>query len=278
MIWRLSGAVLRAVLMATLVMTPALILAEPGEDAGQFVVFMALLAGVLTFMEYRSTWPVVVEFRDAPPFNRIRFIALFATVAAIALIFRGDAEPSTLTRVLALIGTRVSHLLDFPYSPVRLVLITLGDMVSVQTLEQARVAAGLSYLVSLLMLVALALAMWRRGWPLTREGFNVWVNLPVFDPAAGGDLVRRLDRDAQINLILGFLLPFIIPAIVQLVAGAVDFAHLDSPRAMIWVVAAWAFLPASLLMRGMALLRLSHLIAAQRARAGTDTDAALRHV
>lgn len=276
MFLRLSGAVLRAVLMATLVMTPALILSEPGEDAGQFVVLMALLAAVLTFMEYRAAWPVVVEFRDAPPFNRIRYVALFVTVAALALIFRGDAEPSTLTQLLALVGTRVAQLLDFPYSPVRLVLITLGDMVSDTTQHQARIAAGLSYLISLMMLVALALAMWRRSWPLTRDGFNVWVNLPVFDPAAGGDLVRRLDRDAQINLILGFLLPFMIPAVVRLVAGAVDFAHLDSPQAMIWVVAAWAFLPASLLMRGMALMRLSQLIAAQRARAGDE--AALGHI
>lgn len=275
MIWRLSGAALRALLMAALVLTPALILSGPGEDTGQMVVLMALIAGLLTFLEYRSAWPVVVEFRDAPPFNRIRFVALFVTVLSLSLIFRGDETPSTLTRLLVTLGTSMSHLLDFPYSPVRLVTITLADMVDGATLDRARIAAGLSYLVSLAMLAALALAMWRRGWPLTREGFNVWVNLPVFDPA-GGDLVRRLDRDAQINLILGFLLPFMIPAVVRLVAGAVNFAHLASPQALIWVVAAWAFLPASLLMRGMALMRLSHLIAVQRARAGDES--ALRHV
>jgi len=275
MLWRLSGAVLRAVLMAALVAVPALML--PGsDDTGQIVMLMALLAGVLTFLEYRAAWPIVVEFRDAPPFNRIRFVALFVTVAALALIFRGGDDPSTLTRLLAFLGTRVSHLLDFPYSPVRLVVISLSDMVGPETLEQARVAAGLSYLISLLMLTALALAMWLKGWPLTRDGFNVWVNLPVFDPAAGGDLVRRLDRDAQVNLILGFLLPFLIPATVRLVADVVSFTHLASPQAMIWVVAAWAFLPASLLMRGMALMRLSHLIAAQRQREGAE--AALHHV
>lgn len=279
MFLRLTGALLRAVLMGALVATPALMLSGSGDDSGQMVVFMAILAGVLTFLEYRAAWPVVVEFRDAPPFNRIRFVALFVTVAALALIFRGEAEPSTLTRLLGFIGAQVAGWADFPYSPVRLLTLTLADLVDPATAERVRIAAGLSYLISLAMLLTLALVMWRSHWPLRREGFNVWVNLPVFDPAAGGDLVRRLDRDAQVNLILGFLLPFVIPAVVSLAAGLVDFARLTSPQAVIWVVAAWAFLPASLLMRGMALMRLGQLVAAQRARQGTEEDeAALHHV
>lgn len=279
MFLRLTGALLRAVLMGALVATPALMLAGSRDDSGQMVVFMAILAGVLTFLEYRAAWPVVVEFRDAPPFNRIRFVALFVTVAALALIFRGEAEPSTLTRLLGFIGAQVAGWADFPYSPVRLLTLTLADLVDPATAERVRIAAGLSYLISLAMLLTLALVMWRSHWPLRREGFNVWVNLPVFDPAAGGDLVRRLDRDAQVNLILGFLLPFVIPAVVSLAAGLVDFARLTSPQAVIWVVAAWAFLPASLLMRGMALMRLGQLVAAQRARQGTEEDeAALHHV
>ncbi len=277
MFMRLTGALLRAVFMGALVATPALMLSGSGDDTGQMVVFMAILAGVLTFLEYRAAWPVVVEFRDAPPFNRIRFVALFVTVAALALIFRGEADPSTLTRLLGHLGAQVAGWADFPYSPVRLLTLTLSDMVDPATAQRVRIAAGLSYLISLAMLLTLALVMWRSGWPLRREGFNVWVNLPVFDPAAGGDLVRRLDRDAQVNLILGFLLPFVIPAVISLVAGVVDFTRLTSPQAVIWVVAAWAFLPASLLMRGMALMRLGHLVAAQRARQGGD-EAALHHV
>jgi hypothetical protein len=48
---------------------------------------------------------------------------------------------------------------------------------------------------------------------------------------------------------------------------------LDNPHTMIWTVAAWAFLPASLFMRGIAMHRIATLIAVKRAReAEFDTD------
>ena len=48
---------------------------------------------------------------------------------------------------------------------------------------------------------------------------------------------------------------------------AVDYdveVTLDNPQTMIWIVAAWAFLPASLLMRGLALGRIAELIERKR--------------
>ena len=59
------------------------------------------------------------------------------------------------------------------------------------------------------------------NWPSRSGAFNVWVNLPTFDPTAGGDVVDRLDRDARINIALGFLLPFLIPE------GDLPFANGD---------------------------------------------------
>ena len=44
------------------------------------------------------------------------------------------------------------------------------------------------------------------NWPVRQGAFNVWVNLPLFDPTAGGDVIYRLQRDARINIALGFLL------------------------------------------------------------------------
>ncbi len=77
----------------------------------------------------------------------------------------------------------------------------------------------------------------------------------------------RLYRDAQFNLILGFLLPFIIPASVKMASDLFDPISLTHSHTLIWTMTAWAFLPASLLMRGIALNRVAHMISQQRLRA-----------
>jgi len=95
----------------------------------------------------------------------------------------------------------------------------------------------------------------------------VWVNLPLFDPTTGGDVLQRLSRDARINIVLGFLLPFAIPAVVKLAADLVNPITLENPQTLIWTMSAWAFLPASMIMRGIALQRIADMIRDQRKRA-----------
>ena len=80
---RLAGAALRAFLVMVLVATPSVILSGQGADGREVVALMALFAGVLTFVEYNATYPGLVEFRDAPPFNRIRFLMLFLSVDTV---------------------------------------------------------------------------------------------------------------------------------------------------------------------------------------------------
>ena len=106
-----------------------------------------------------------------------------------------------------------------------------------------------------------------KRWPKRNGTFNVWINLPTFDPTVGGDVVVRLNRDSQINLILGFLLPFVIPAVIKLISIFVSPVSLNDPQTLIWVITAWAFLPASLLMRGVALSRVAQMIHRQRKEA-----------
>jgi hypothetical protein len=131
--------------------------------------------------------------------------------------------------------------------------------------DRVRATVAMAYSISLLMVGSFALAIRRGNWP-GRRGFNVWVNLPQFDPTAGGDVVLRLRRDAQVNLALGLLLPLIAPFAADLLAVPFDGAALREPAALVWLVMAWAFVPASLAMRGLALNRLAWLIAAHRAR------------
>jgi hypothetical protein len=115
------------------------------------------------------------------------------------------------------------------------------------------------------------------GWPSRLTSFNVWINLPTFDPTSGGDVVQRLRRDARFNIILGILLPFFIPAAFRLTSLSFQPVSLESPQTLIWLMTAWAFLPASLLMRGVAMGRIAGMIADKRRRSARAASAELAH-
>lgn len=267
MISRVAGALGRALFVLFLIGMPSLLLPNTHSDMTVVVSLVALVAAVFTFVEYSSSYPSVVEFRDAPPFNRIRFFALLATVFALSVIHRGAPELSTLTRMFTVIGTDIGYLIDFPYSPVRLIVLMLPADAEPGLVDSVRTAAGISYAVSIISLAVFVLAMRFNRWPGRTGGFNVWTNLPTFDPTAGGDVVERLNRDATANLIFGFLLPFLIPAIVKATGTIFNPISLEDPHTLIWMMTAWAFLPASLLMRGLAMGRVAEMISNQRRRA-----------
>ncbi|WP_458791741.1 hypothetical protein [Yoonia sp. MH D7] len=264
---RLPGALARAALVVLMIITPSVILPMSGVDATQIVTLVAIFAACFTIVEYSASSPSIVEFRSAPPFNRLRFGALLVTVMSLSVIFSPTNDASTITVLIQEIGQRIGASIDFPYSPVRLFMLSLPAGMTAGELERVRTAAGLSYLISLLSLGVFVVLLRMRGWPRNTGAFNVWVNLPTFDPTAGGDVVARLNRDSQVNLILGFLLPFIVPAVLQVMTRMVGQIPLDDPQTLIWAVTAWAFLPASLLMRGIALSRVAQMIYIQRKRA-----------
>jgi hypothetical protein len=261
---QLTGAFLRACLVIFLVAAPSVLLSAVSPEGKQMVALVALFAGVLTFIEYNAVYPGLVEFRNAPPFNRIRFGMLFLMILALSLLERGVSTPSTLTDLVTAVGALIGMSMDFPYSPVRLVVLTMSEGASPAQVEVIRSAAGLAYLISLVSL-ALFMALIKAGhWPKRGAVFNVWVNLPTFDPAGGGDVVDRLNRDARVNIALGFLLPFLIPAVVGI--GFENMAHVpsSSQQTLVWTVTAWAFLPASLFMRGIAMGRIADMIRDKR--------------
>jgi hypothetical protein len=264
---RLIGALLRAVLVVALVAAPSLLLPTVSDNGRQAVALVAIFVGAFVLVEYGSTYPGLVEFRHAPPFNRLRFLCILATVSVTTILVRGVSAATPLTRAVEAVGVVVGNAIDFPYSPVRLLLMLLpanADPVAVHVL---RAAAGLCCLIALITL-AIFLVLVRAGvWPGSGGAFNVWVNLPTFDPTPGHDVVVRLERDARLNIALGFLLPFLSPAVFK--AAAVGFipVALDHPQMLIWTMAAWSFLPLSLLMRGIAMARLAEMIRTSRARA-----------
>lgn len=275
MIAKLFGAFVRAILVMVMITTPSLILPRVASDTTEVIALVAIFAALLTFFEYASTYPGLVEFRDAPPFNRLRFLSLFVTIFLLSIIVRGRSDPTTLTTFIDVMGNRLGEAIDVPYSPVRLVVLMLPEDMSLEHLMLVRTAAGISYLVSLLTLAVFVVVMRTIGWPSKMGTFNVWVNLPTFDPTTGGDVVQRLQKDARFNIAIGFLLPFIIPAGVKMAALSFQPITLESPQTLIWTMAAWAFLPASLFMRGVAMGRIAQMIADKRRQNNLAAEAEL---
>lgn len=272
MITRITGALVRAGLVALLVAVPSLLLDRVGPDATQVTALLALFAAGLTLFEYASHYPSLVEFRDAPPFNRLRFGTLFLTVFLLTMLCRGQTDPNALTMFTESVGRVIGAAIDFPYSPVQLVLLSLPKSVSPEHVDLVRSAAGIAYLISLLSLAFFVIAIRAGGWPTRSGAFNVWVNLPTFDPTRGGDVVDRLNRDARLNITLGFLLPFIAPAVAKMAAVVFSPFAMEAPQTLIWTMAAWAFLPSSLFMRGIAMSRIASMIEEKRRRTSEARD------
>lgn len=266
MIVRLTGAILRALLIALAIATPSILLPDVGADTAQVVVLVALAAGLFTFAEYYSQFPSILEFRFAPPVNRLRYFTMFAMVLMLTVYFSGAALETPIAFLLMKVAGLMAQAVDFPFSPVRLVILALPADTSAETIDMVRAAAGISYVVGLIGLVAFGVLVRIYGWPVRFGSFNVWINLPLFDPTGGGDVIQRLKRDGIVYVVLGFLLPFLLPAFVKLAGAVVDLSGIGNPHTLIWVMTAWAFLPANLIMRGVALTRIADIIEEKRRR------------
>ena len=258
---------MRGLLVALMIATPALMLPGVSADTTQIILLVALLAAFLVFIEYNSNFPSIIEFRNAPPLNRLRFCGAFVTVFLLTVICSGLTQPTLMTGATTSVARLVGQVLDFPFSPVRLVVLALPPELPEASLRIVRAAAGLSYLIALFTCGIFVLMVRLFGWPSSRNGaFNVWINLPLFDPTAGGDALTRLQRDARINMVLGILLPFVLPAVAKLASQVIGPITLHEPQTLIWTMTLWAFLPASLLMRGIAMGKVAHMIQEKRRR------------
>ena len=183
--------------MAVLVATPALVLPDITSDAQQFAFICAFFAASLVFIEYFSAYPSILEFRFAPPFNRIRFATMFFSIFALSSAFTFGSSSNLVNGVMHALASLIGTVTDVPYSPVRLVLLTLPANADMEAISYVRMAAGMSYTASLLSLILFYFFVRVLDWPTKNGAFNVWVNLPLFDPPAGGDVLRELIRGVR---------------------------------------------------------------------------------
>ncbi len=264
---RFTGAIIRAALVVAVLAMPASILIDVSADTKQMVTLAAILLGIITFAEYNAVYPSLVEFRDAAPYNRLRFTMLASTLAALSVAHPATILPEAVQLPLLAFATQVGSAMDFPFSPSRLVM-QLASEADNETQVCLRNAAGLAYIISLLWLAIFAMAVRIGGWPSSKRPLNIWINLPMFDPMVGRDVVLRLARDGRFNILVGFALPFVLPVLMKLVLGRLEYFESIQLHSLIWVTALWAFVPAAMILRGIALLRIAELIVQTRAAHG----------
>ena len=270
MIYRLTGAAVRGVCVAIMLALPALMIPGAADENREVMALLALFAGGLVFLEYVSASPSLLEFRDAPPFNRTRFLALAVLLFLLSALMRAQGDSSTFHDLLHAVGFVIGDALDFPYSPVRLLVIALGDPADIDGIFLLRTAAGMAFLVSVFGLGLFLAALRLTDWPSGAGAFNVWINLPTFDPTTGGDIVERLQWDGRVNIGLGLLLPFLVPLVLSLGTSAFGPLGALTPIGKVWLVAGWGFLPLAFVMRGVAMARLANMIADKRRRASIE--------
>ena len=261
---RAPAAFWRACLVGAVVLLPELLLGRGPGGTPQIVALLALLGAIFTFIEYAAASPSIMEFRDARPYNRLRAGSILVALAVVCAMLRPDWRDAAWALPVQWLGEEWGALLALPWSPVHLLANTLPEEVEPALYRAVFAATAAVYGLSLLMVLLFALSVRLRGWPL-RSSFNIWVNLPQFDPTAG-DVVERLQQGALVNVALGFLLPLLAPLVADLLSGPFEGGVLRDPAMLVWLVIAWAFVPASLAMRGLALHRLAVLIAAHRER------------
>ncbi|MCB1390384.1 MAG: hypothetical protein KDK12_14765 [Rhodobacteraceae bacterium] len=260
------GAAVRALLVVALAIFPALVVPSTAPDTAQSMVLLAVFAGGIVFAEYSSDYPGLIEFRFAAPFNRTRF-ALFAVMTVLlALMQRNLVEPGLLGGLASAAAALCGQLLDFGLSPVRLLVNALPDTVPAVHLALVRDGAALALVLAVTVVAGFVTAIRMNAWPMGSGPFNVWINLPTFDPTAGNDVVLRLQRHARINIALGIVLPFLLPGAVIVSEVLVKPLTLLSPMGFVWGIVLWAFVPASMVMRGVAMARVARMIRASRRR------------
>jgi hypothetical protein len=262
----LSGAMIRAILVATLAILPAVLLPSIAHDTAQIMILLALFVAALVFAEYASTYPGFVEFRFAAPYNRTRFLLVAATVVALTLLLR-DGPGAGLSPLAA----ACAGVLDFAASPVALLLRALPANLPETQFLMVQHGAALAFTLGLATVLGFLTAIRMGVWPMGQGPFNVWINLPTFDPTAGSDVVQRLRSQARLNIVLGIILPFMMPLGIAATGLLVQPVTLESPLAFVWGIALWAYLPVALIMRGAAMGQVARMIRLDRRRlAGAD--------
>lgn len=265
---RRQGAALRALAVLVCFSAPALaiVLRGPETEAAEGVVASlvpAIAAALFVLLEYGAGAPSLIDFRFAPPINRLRFALICAVLgmATLCVATTGPEGPAAPFAALA-------EALDFRFSPARMAADSLARPSAHGPDPEALAAAATALTASFLASLAALAVILSGRWPRDPERFNPWTNLPTFEPATGVGSAERLRRLGVQVTVTALALPIALLVVGRAATGLVEADAFLSPLALTWSATIWAATPGLLVVRGVAILRLARLAAeAERAAA-----------
>ncbi|WP_316013780.1 hypothetical protein [Roseobacter sp. HKCCA0434] len=259
MLARLVTGLSRAFLVLVFVALPAFLLPESSRTGQEISLIIGALFALFTMFEYASSHPGLIDFRFAPPYNRFRFLTFAVLVTALVFLCRADAGEDAFSADLIALTDRLVTALNVPLSPVVLADgLIAGGPGGLNPLV-AR-ATALSLTVALISAVFFSAYIWLLRWPAERDSFNLWVNLPTFDPSVGQDISWRLQRAGWMNVLVALALPYTTISIASRGGGWFDPEALGNYQSLVWGCVFWAFTPVVLINRGSAMLKIAWLI------------------
>jgi len=258
---RLLGAIFRALWVVVVAAIPSLLLPSASQGAVEFALIIGAIIGMFTFFEYGSTTPGFVDFRYAPPYNRFRAFTIAMQVVTITLVCRA-VELGLSGSLLIDWAQQAVQVLDFKYSPVSMAIdnILSDSRFSDTTAVLLVYSITTSFVVGVGMTLVFSLILWIFGWPRDRENFNLWANLPTFQPSDGTSIPKRLRRDAYFNIVLGIALIYALPFIPTYGFDWLTVDIFENNQAMVWAATLWVFIATSLIARASAMLKIARIL------------------
>ncbi|MEM7240769.1 MAG: hypothetical protein AAF429_01155 [Pseudomonadota bacterium] len=249
---RFYFAALRAAFVAFVILLVSSDVENLGTAEGDlFVIFLALIAFIIVVFEYAAKIPVVLEFRYARPYNMFR--------AAIALVIiatlMGFSEiPRPLFPDRSIFGDFVA-LLSGPPFPGYFILRALDydpQAGSFWLYENTIPASLFGFAVALFG----GIWLWVSNWPLGREGFDLWKNMPNFHPTSGKRATELLLRSVIFQALTILMFPYLFAYLLGFLSNVLGFNFQQSPVFSFWLIFTGLLIPILLFFKSIAFLKL----------------------
>jgi hypothetical protein len=257
MIYRTVGAVVRALIIALVVIIPSAMVSAGASQAQMFTFTFAVLASAVVFVEYIVEAPAVLEFRFASPYNRLRILL----VACLALVLSYGLMNQFLngsSGFLPIIAAMIENFMSKWPSPAQL-LCEAFDLNQTHLRAIVMRLAAFSSMMALFFSLVFGAFIWLGAWPLSKRGFNMWPNMPSFTARAGQKASTKIVQIAILSLTLALTLPYIIPYFVSYGSYGLGISYDDNYLMIYWVLLLWCSIPAMALFRAISLMKLAFL-------------------